>query len=285
MTLENNYCTKKILVTGGTGKVGSRLIPRLVQWGYQVSALVRNPDHAVFLQSAGADLVVGDLLNQASLKPAVKNSDAVSHLATCCRDATAAQSRTANIDGTEMLAKAAIENGVKNFIFTSSNRIYGGNRGKLITEDDDIQPLGNRFAIAKADVENLLSGVLKDSDTTLCILRLSLVYGDNDPHLKETVQFIKDWPAAKRVQMVHHADVAQAVKLTITQNAGGIYNVTDDAPVTISEPRHLYRLPDVTDGNISDPWEMIVSNRKIRTQLGFRPFYPTVYTAHDAGTL
>jgi nucleoside-diphosphate-sugar epimerase len=285
MTTEKCDSRKRILVTGGTGKVGSRLIPRLVQWGYLVNALVRSTESAVFIKSNGAKLIIGDLLDTESLKAAIKNIDVVIHLATFYKDATEDQSRMANIDATEILAKTAIENGVKNFIFTSSNRVYGSNRGKLVSEIDDIQPAGNRFAIAKAEVENLLLKVFENSTTTLCILRLSLAYGDSDTHLKETIQSLNGWSPAQRMQMVHHADIAQAVKLSIAQNANGIFNVTDDAPLSISELRFLHQVADTPYNPIDDPWEMIVSNRKIREQLGFRPYYPTFYSAHDAGTL
>jgi nucleoside-diphosphate-sugar epimerase len=277
--------TIKILVTGATGKVGSRLMLRLVHWGYKVRALVREPGSASFLISSGVELAVGDLLNPESLKAALKDIVVVIHLATFYKGATEEQSRMANTNGTEILAKSAIEAGVKNFIFASSNRVYGYNRGKLVTENDPTQPSGNKFAVVKVEVENLLTKVFENSNTAFCILRLSLVYGDGDPHLKETILMLNDWSPAKRVQMIHHADIAQAIKLFITQKASGIFNVTDDAPITISELRQLHQIADTADEQVSDPWEMIVSNFKIREQLGFRPIYPTFYAARDAGAL
>ena len=281
-TLDNSM---KILVTGATGKVGSRLVPRLVQWGCIVRALVREPNNASFLISSGAELVVGDLLKPESLTAALKDIDVVIHLATFFKGATEEQSRMANMDGTEILATASIEAGVKNFIFASSNRVYGTSRGKLITENDPTKPSGNKFAVAKVEVENLLIKLFENHNSAFCILRLSLVYGDGDLHLKETLPELNDWPPAKRIQMVHHEDIAQAVKLSISQNATGIYNVTDDAPLSISELRQLHNLPDTPNGPVSDPWEMIVSNMKIREKLDFRPIYPTFYSARDAGVL
>jgi nucleoside-diphosphate-sugar epimerase len=275
----------KILATGATGKVGIRLIPRLVQWGYKVRALVRETSNTTSLKDVGVELFVGELLNPYSLKAALKDADVVIHLATFYKGATEEQSRTANIEGTEILARASIEAGIKQFIFASSNRVYGNRRGKMVSENDPTNPSENKFAIAKVEAENLLTNVFDNTDTAFCTLRLSLVYGDNDSHLEETIPFLSDWQPAKRVQIVHHADVAQAIKLSLSQNAKGIYNVTDDAPLSISELRSLYDMPDTADGQVCDPWEMIVSNRKIREQLGFRPIYPTFYSAYDAGTL
>jgi nucleoside-diphosphate-sugar epimerase len=276
---------KTIFITGATGKVGSRLVQRLIGWGYKVRALVRETSNTAFLKNLGAELVIGNLLNPEMFKGALVNVDAVIHLATFYEGATDEQSRIANINGTEILAKSSIESRVRHFIFTSSNRVYGANRNKLVTENDATQPSDNKFALAKVEIENLLQQIFKNSNISLCILRLSLVYGEGDAHLKETISFLSNWQPAKRVQMVHHADIAQAVKLSLAQNAKGIYNVTDDAPITISELRYLHGVPDTADGQISDNWEMIVSNRKIRTQLGFKPIYPTFYSAYDAGSL
>jgi len=285
MKQQNWHISKTILVTGATGKVGSRLVQRLIQWGYKVRALVRESSNTNSLEEIGVELIIGDLLNPKSLEVALQDVDVVIHLATFYKEATEEQSRRANINGTEILAQFAIDLGVRQFIFASSNRVYGSNRGKLVTERDATQPSENKFAVAKVEAENVLLSAFASSQTALCILRLSLVYGDKDPHLKETIPFLSDWQPAKRVQMVHHADVAQAIKLALSQKAKGIYNVADDAPLSISELRSLYGLPDTENGQVFDPWEMIVSNRKIREQLGFKPLYPTFYSAHDAGVL
>jgi uncharacterized protein YbjT (DUF2867 family) len=69
----------KILVTGATGKVGSRLTKRLAQRGDQVRALVRDPTRAADLREAGLELVEGDLLKVDSLAAAVRGVDAVVH--------------------------------------------------------------------------------------------------------------------------------------------------------------------------------------------------------------
>lgn len=273
------------LITGATGKVGSRLMPRLLQWGYQVRALVRDAASVSALGEIGADPVMGDLFDPGSLKQAAHGVDVVIHLATFYKGATEDRSRTADLDGTAALAQAAIEAGAGQFIFASSDRIYGTGRGKLVTESDPAEPGNNRFAVAKVAAEDLLLRLFGQQAASLCILRLSLAYGEGDPHLKETIPALKAWPGAKRVQLVHHADIAQAVRLCIAQRAKGIYNVTDDAPLSIAELRELHQLPVGIDAPIADPWEMMVSARKIREELGYRPFYPTFYSAYDTGAL
>ncbi|WDF54237.1 NAD-dependent epimerase/dehydratase family protein [Mucilaginibacter sp. KACC 22063] len=282
---QQNQNTLKVLITGATGKIGSRLTPRLLQWGYTIRALVRDAGGASALRSIGVETVTGNLLDPDSLKNAVQGMDVVIHLATFYQGATEDQSRSANLNGTAALARAAIDTGVRQFIFASSNRVYGAGRGKMVRETDPVEPGNNRFAVAKVAAEDLLIQLFEDQAASLCILRLSLTYGEGDTHLKETIPALKDWPQAKRMQMVHHADIAQAIKRCIVQRAKGIYNVTDDAPLSIAELRELHQLPSGSEAPVVDPWEMMVSNRKIREELGYRPCYPTFYSAYDAGTL
>jgi hypothetical protein len=64
--------------------------------------------------------------------------------------------------------------------------------------------------------------------------------------------------------------------------------VADDAPVTAAEILHLLHAPVAEDAAVpplDDPWEGIVDTTRIREELGFRPIYPSLYTALEAGTL
>lgn len=274
----------KILVTGASGKIGSRLVSRLINLGYPVKAFVRNAETSLRLQSIGAELVQGDLQDLDSLKNAIKDVDVVIHLAMFYNPEMIDDFKSINLKATETLAKSALESGAKQFIFASSNYVYGSNRGKMVTEDDETKPEGNIFGELKVETENSLLNLFKNTDVTLCILRLSLVYGDGDGHVKETIAELSDWAPAKRLQMVHYADVNQSVNLVISQKSSGIFNVTDDVPLSISELRKLNHVIDTKDKQINDNWEHIVSNLKIKKELGFRPIYPTFYSAFNSGT-
>src|SRR5215212_7995486 len=70
----------KILVTGATGFIGGRLARRLLIEGHEVRALVRNPDKAEDLRSAGAELHRGDLLDAVSLRGAGEGVDVAYYL-------------------------------------------------------------------------------------------------------------------------------------------------------------------------------------------------------------
>ncbi len=71
----------KILVTGATGRVGSRLAKRLARRGHHVYALVRDRARAAHLLEDGVELIEGDLLKPDSLAAAVRPVEAIVHCA------------------------------------------------------------------------------------------------------------------------------------------------------------------------------------------------------------
>jgi nucleoside-diphosphate-sugar epimerase len=120
--------------------------------------------------------------------------------------------------------------------------------------------------------------------------RLPFVYGEGDPHLAQSMMWVRNWAAAQRLQMAHHADVAQGLLrlLYAPGVAGRIYNLGDDAPVTAVELHQLNGVDvpaELHERTDPDPWFGIVSTERIRRELGYRPLYPTVWAARDAGAL
>src|SRR3954470_20102864 len=136
----------KILVTGATGKVGSRLSKQLAQRGNHVRALVRDPARAKTLLTQPVELAPpielapGDLLDLDSLAAAVRGVDAVVHCAAFFRGATAEQAHRTNDLGTQQLANAARAASVERFVFTSTGLVYGPNGGRPAQEDDPCAP-------------------------------------------------------------------------------------------------------------------------------------------------
>jgi nucleoside-diphosphate-sugar epimerase len=279
----------RLLVTGATGKVGSRLVPRLLDRGDTVRILVRQPERAEDLRRRGAELAVGDLLQPATLAPAVADVDAIVHLAAFFRSPDDAQVQAITADGTIALAQAAVQAGVPRFVFASTNLVYGQGRGRAAHEDDDPRP-GHIYPASKVKAERALSALHQQHGLGLRILRLALVYGEGDPHLQELLSWFRNWNPAKRIQLAHHADVSQALMLALDSPAGAgrIYNVADDEPATnaailqhFGEP-----IPDLaTAPPIDDPWEGIVDTSRIREELGFRPIYPSFEAAREAGVV
>jgi uncharacterized protein YbjT (DUF2867 family) len=110
-----------ILVTGGTGFVGPRIVHALRERDRPVRALVRDPDgqSATTLAAWGADLVQGDMTDRESLRRAVEGTEAVVHLV-AIRQGSADQFRRVMEEGTRELVAAAKEAGVKRFVLMSA---------------------------------------------------------------------------------------------------------------------------------------------------------------------
>jgi nucleoside-diphosphate-sugar epimerase len=269
----------KILVTGATGKVGSRLARRLAQRGDRVRALVRDRSRAADLSGGGIELVDGDLLDPASLAPAVRGVDAVVHCAAFFRGATPEQARAVNDLGTQHLAAAARAASVQRFVFTSTGLVYGSTGGSLASEDTPCAPTA-AYPVSKLAAERFLLA-LEGLDAR--VLRLPFVYGDGDAHIAEAVPMMRGFPPAHRMSLGHHVDVAQAVArlLDAPSPAHRIYNVVDDeAPdlatlfASVGEPP-----PSGSQAELARGFDAALDGRRIRDDLGFAPRFPRLADA------
>jgi nucleoside-diphosphate-sugar epimerase len=279
-----------ILVTGATGRVGSRFVPRLLRQGTPVRVLVRDPARAEPLARLGAEVVGGDLRAAGTVEAGLEGVDGVVHLAAAFRLVPDEEVVAVNHTATVGLARAALRAGVTRFVLASTTLVYGPGLGRPARESDEPNPPPRAYPTSKAAAERALLDLHRSEGLPLRVVRLGFVYGEGDPHLAESVMWAREWPAHKRMHMVHHADVGQALLLALRAEGvdGGVFNAADDAPVTALELLELNGEPvpeDAAQRTLDDPWEGIFSTDRIRRELGYRPIYPTVYTALAAGAL
>lgn len=274
-----------ILITGATGKVGSRLAMRLMQRGHAVRGLVRDPARADTLRRAGVSLARGDLLEPDTLADAVHGVDAVVHCAAFFRGATDEQAHAVNELGTRRIGEAAREAGVARFVFTSTSLCYAPTGGRHAVEGDDGAPV-DAYPRSKLAAERLLLGL---DGLDVRILRLPFVYGDGDPHIAEVVPLMRRFPPDMRMSVGHHADIAQAVARVLEAPAPAhrLYNVADDdAPdratlfASVDAPP-----PDGSDPSRAAAFSVVMDTRRIREDLGFAPEYPRLADALAAGAM
>jgi nucleoside-diphosphate-sugar epimerase len=231
-----------ILVTGATGRIGSRFVPRVLRQGEAVRVLVRDPGKAAALEQLGAEVVAGDLRDADSVDKAVAGTEAVVHLGAVFRGASAEEMTAVNRDATAELARAGLRAGVDWFVYASTTMVYGPGKGRPALETDEPAPAGGRaYPASKAAGEKALLDLHVSEGLPLRIARLTFVYGDGDPHLAESLNWARNWPLHQRLHLVHHADVGQALhRLALGGGVdGGIYNIGDDAPVTALELLNL----------------------------------------------
>jgi len=283
----------KIFVTGATGKVGSRLVPYLIAQGHVVRILVRSAEKALALKGLGAEVIVGDLVDNKNLAEAIRGVDAVVHTAAQFRGGISEEvARTVNLDATIALAKAALEAGVTRFVFTSTSNVYRGiNVDRPCREDDILIPATEIYPKTKIAAEEALLTLHREQGLDVRITRLAFVYGSGDPHIEEALPHMINWNPLKHLSMVHHEDVSLALYLAAsTPNVGGyIYNVADDTPITIGELTKLSggpgQVPTKDGWLLPNLWDMTMDTERIKKELNFHPKYPSIYAAKDGGAL
>jgi nucleoside-diphosphate-sugar epimerase len=283
----------KILITGATGRVGSRFAPHVLQKGHAVRVLLRDESKAKSLAELGAEVIKGDLNDAKSLIPAVKGIDLIIHLAAYFRVRNDDEGiKKTNESGTIALAEAAISAGVKRFVFASTGLVYGQENIHPSREEDQRNGLLMAYPASKIAAENSLLKMYKEKNFDIRIARLGFVYGAGDPHMSEVVPLLKawNWHPSQRLHIVHHLDIGQALMLLALTDglAGEAYNVADDAPMTAYDIALLNGNSDAFSDSkavLKNPWEGILDTSKIRRDTGFRPLVPSYYVARDMGIL
>ncbi|MFE6865791.1 NAD-dependent epimerase/dehydratase family protein [Kitasatospora sp. NPDC057692] len=290
------------LVTGSTGQVGRRFVPRLAQWAGPgaVRVLVRRAAQAEAAAALGLGAVVGDLREPADRARALEGVDVVVHVAAALRGVSDEEAFAVNRDATVALGREAADAGVRRFVHTSTNLVYGRGAARPAVEDDPLapDPAWGAYAASKAAAEEGLRAL--GDRLPLVVVRPAFVYGEGDPHLADALHWAGRWPSHRRLPVVHHADLARALwSAAVTPGVEGrSYNVADDAPVTAWDLHDVNGAPrpvSWTEASepaepaeavtSADPWEGQVSTAAIRRELNWRPLYPSVWTALDAGAL
>lgn len=196
-----------ILVTGGTGTVGTALLPQLLSAGHEVRVLVRDP-RRLGPQRVNVQLAFGDLGEPGALRHAVRGVDTVIHLAAATRDQGERRVEEINGLGTLRLLRAAERAGVERFVFFSALGATSFQR--------------TRFFRSKALAERLVAASPLDST----VFAPSIVY---DPHdrfltLQRRLALLPVLPVSgsgrARYQPICAEDVAACVAAALGRDGG-----------------------------------------------------------------
>jgi nucleoside-diphosphate-sugar epimerase len=175
----------QVLITGATGFTGGHLARTLAGRGYRVRALVRQPDRAEELVTAGVEPVTGDFGDPASLRRAVADCDVIYHLAAVYRQAgiSPAVYRAVNTDAVGALMLAAIEAGVPRFVHCSTVGVHGDIEHPPADEDAPFRP-GDVYQETKLAGERLAhETAARRGGIELVVVRPTGIYGPGDRRL------------------------------------------------------------------------------------------------------
>lgn len=166
----------KILVTGGSGFIGSHLCAELIRLGHDVTVY-----DLVSPKTSNVRYIQGDIVDYADLVEAVKGHTAVCHLAAvvgvvqCINNP--GKVSTVNYEGVKLVARACQAAEVKNLLFTSSSEVYGeGTKFGFLIESMDLNPL-SPYGISKMKAERFLKDFCEEANVKTTVIRYCNVYG------------------------------------------------------------------------------------------------------------
>jgi dihydroflavonol-4-reductase len=190
MTLEQRPLepgSTKVLVTGGTGFLGAYILKELVAKGYQAKAIRRTQKTPFFIPAemlAPVQWVDGDILDCVSVEEAMKGSDMVIHAAAKVSYSGGDQKQLykTNIEGTSNVVNAALDQGIKKFVYVSSVAALGRSMdGATVSEGkqwDEIT-LDTHYARSKYHAEmEVWRGIAEGLDAVIVNPSTILGYGD-----------------------------------------------------------------------------------------------------------
>lgn len=234
----------RILLTGGSGFLGSHIAEHLAHAQHQVRALVRATSDTRFLSTLpNVELVEGTVQDRASLLRALPGVDAVIHAAGLVKATSAEEFHAVNARGTQLLLEAIEEAGVslQRFVLISSLSVSGPSfDGRPVSPDQHPNPV-THYGRSKLAAERAALAVRERLPLT--IIRPPLIYGPRDRECLAFFQSVKYrvlpymGSTARGFSVVYGSDCAAACARALEVNvpSGSTYFVEDGNTRTLAE--------------------------------------------------
>jgi nucleoside-diphosphate-sugar epimerase/predicted dehydrogenase len=173
---------EKVLVTGGTGFLGGRLIRRLIAEGYPVRVLARKLSKIEHLKNLDVEIFYGDVADHDSLSAAFTGVDLVIHAAAdTAGNARAGELST--IQGTKNVLDLCRQFAVKKLVYISSCSVYGVadyKEGDRVTEESSLErfpELRGHYSLAKLKAEQIITEAMAEKGLPIVCLRPGTYFG------------------------------------------------------------------------------------------------------------
>jgi len=236
---------QNVLVTGGTGFVGSHLVESLLQQGSTVTCLVRDPAHLRWIKGLDVRLIKGDCSLPGSLASAVKDVSLVFHVAGLTKARRAREYYEVNQLGTRNILEACARHnpGISKFILVSSLAAAGPSGvGTPVKDTDSPRPVSD-YGKSKLLAEE--EAMRYKDRFPVVILRPSAVYGPRDADMYELFRWAAKglWVELsggdRFINPCFVKDLASALLLAAEKKtaSGSIYFVAEDRPYSWPEFR------------------------------------------------
>lgn len=235
----------KVLLTGATGFLGRRLVPRLVEEGHSVLVLVRATSNREGLPEE-TEFVEADLFEIKTLEDAVKNAEVVVHLAAYFDfypSDTDLLYRT-NVEGTKNLMNACVGTNVNRFVYCSTTEVIGPVRYPPGNEDSGLNPQFD-YSKSKMLAEQAVREISKETGLDHIILRPTGIMGEGDLYTAfEAIEAVNEGAlpvlpgdGSKHIMYTHVDDVVEGFVKAVTSKSAlnNTIILCPDEPLTYNE--------------------------------------------------
>ncbi len=305
----------KLLVTGASGFIGHEVARQLARGGYRPRLMIRKAGDDCEICHFDADFVKSDLRYPETLKKAVQGVDGVLHLAARATFENYTTLKPSILDGSVALMQAAIEAGVRSFVYSSSLLVYSGSPAP-VTATTPVKPVLD-YGRIKVETEKQLARMAASAGIAFAALRLPHVYGLRDLYFRQMQAGRMILPGLGRnvYTHLHVTDAARAIIACAEQAYSGILPFGDRRPATWNEfldqvkPHYpgarVFRLPQwlaLLATAMLTPFRHIRPNPGLETpgavrtynfnlavepdllwkDLGLAPMYPTIFNGVPA---
>jgi UDP-glucose 4-epimerase len=282
----------RVLVTGGSGFIGSHVVDKLADAGFEprIYDLQPSPHHG----PGSVHTAIGDLFDAEALRAAMEDCEAVVHLAACADVGIVAEEPVAaeetNSRGTLAVLEAARDIGTR-VIYGSTIWVYGASGDGLIDEDAPLGLPDHLYTASKLAGEMYCTSYAELYDVPCTILRFGIPYGPRARPAAVIPIFVSKalngepltiaGDGLQTRRFVYVEDLAEGVVAALERGAENrVYNLAGDETVTIRELADV--VSDLVDdtkivhtpGRDGDFGGAVISNERAAEELGWRASTP-----------
>ncbi len=281
MNLLEEYLKFPIVITGADGFVGRALNDKLQNLGFQTICIDSNP---IFDETLKGDIT------SSKISILIPENSIIVHLAAMSTDSMCKQDPISainiNMIGTINLANIAVEKRCKQFIFASSEWVYGDTDGKNEKNENsaiDVSSLKSIYAVTKAAMEPILNQLLGTTNTV--ILRFGIVYGPREKSWSAVERLLVDVSEKEIIEVgslengrcfIYIDDLVEGIISSFRAKGNNLFNLSGDKLITLGDviktsAELLSKNPIIKEKDSTKFVQRNLSNLKARESLEWEP--------------